>query len=128
MSFRDWLFQGCQLTTTVRIVEVEAPSALVLIRKRLPSAVASYWNRASLTTRESGASKRGWGAPGSKDDLGADALLTGAAIILRSAATKKSSLPSPRQRGCSPPAAEIFHIPSAGANGQTQTPRGPNPY
>src|SRR6266567_2090367 len=119
MNFHDHLFQGCQLTTTVRIEDEALPPALVLIRKRLPSAVTSYWNRASLTTRESGASKSGWGAPGSKDDMGTIALVTGTAIILRSAATKKSSLPSPRQRGCSPPAAEIFHLPSAGGNGRT---------
>ena len=38
---------------------------------------------------------------------------TGTAITFPSAATKNNSSPSPRQRGCSPPATDIVVCPSA---------------
>src|SRR6059036_1220815 len=46
-----------------------------------------------------------WPIPGPAGDPP----LTATAIIIPSAPTKNSSLPSPRQRGWSPPASEIFH-------------------
>ena len=72
------------------------------------------------------ASNRATGVPASKEGFAPAAAFTGTAIIFPSAASKNSSLPSPRQRGCWPPAIEMVHSPSPGGNGRTYTSRRPD--
>src|SRR5438094_1490496 len=124
-----------QFTTTFNSGAVPGPPpAIVSSRKRFPSVVTSYSNTASFTASLGAwakcVSNSGCGVPGSKAGLvngpeGTPAL-TATAIILPSAPTKNSSLPSPRQRGCSPPVREIFHWLSAAGNGRTYTSRCPD--
>src|SRR5580704_5552465 len=85
----------------------------MLMRKRWPSRLTSYTNRSYTKTGWRGAVwKRAAGAPASK----LVPVVTGVAISLKSGERKNSSLPSPRQRGCSPPPEEICHLPCASGN------------
>src|SRR5262249_11907760 len=106
-----------QFSTTFKSgADAELP-AMVLSKNRFPSAVTSYPGPPGTKC----ASNSGWGASGSKVGFGPAVALTAAAIIFPSAPTKNNSLPSPRHRGCSPPATEILHWPSAAGNGRTYT-------
>src|SRR5215469_1014949 len=116
-----FLSPASQFTSTVKGGIVITPLATVSSRKRFPSAVTSYSNSGLREARTNFTSKSTSGTPGSKEGLGPAVAFTATAIIFPSASTKNSSFPSPRQRGCSPPAIEIFVWPSPSGNGRTYT-------
>src|SRR5262249_45334720 len=121
-GFADhFLSPASQFTTTFNSGADAEPLPMVSSRKRFPSLVTSYSNTILLTDSNKWASNNGWGVPASKEGFVPAISFTVTAIIFLSAPTKNSSLPSPRQRGCSPPAIEIFHWPSAPGNDRTYT-------
>src|SRR6202049_2880810 len=110
-----------QFVTTVRGGE-DAAAVFVVTRK---SAVTSYWN-GKKTPSAICVSNSGTGAPSRNEGLGSVTAFTSTAVIFPSAPAKNSSLPSPRQRGCSPPAVEPLHKPSEAGKGRTYTSRCPD--
>ncbi len=104
----------------------DADPAIVVTRKRIPSAVTSYSDALLAGDGARCESNSGCGASASKERVAPYMAFTAAATIFPSAPAKNSSLPSPRQRGCSPPAMEIFHRPSPAGNGCTYTSRRPD--
>src|SRR5215813_1212509 len=114
-----------QFSTTFRS-GAGVPPTTVLSKKRFPSAVTSYSKTAFWANWAKCESNSGRGVSTSKVGFVPAMAFTATAIIFPSPPTKKSSLPSPRQRGCSPPAVEILFSPSALGNCRTYTSRCPD--
>src|SRR5262249_17408822 len=104
----DHFFKSAsQLTTTFKYGADAGLPLMLLIRNCFPSALTSYSNW-GVVVASMCASNSGSGAPARKESLGSVIALTATDINFPSAPTKNSSLPSPRHRGCSPPAMEIL--------------------
>src|SRR5262249_16228073 len=86
-----------QLTTMFRSnVDADAATTL-LIKKRLPSAVTSYWNTAFWKACAKCDSKSGRGASTSKAGFGAAVVFTAKNIIFSSPPSKNYLWPTPRR-------------------------------
>ena len=113
---------------TVSGGEDTAPAALTITRNRFPSAVTSSWKTSLrlFALPKMWDSNSGTGIPASNNGFGARTPFTSTAVTFLSASGSNSFLPSPRQRGCSPPAVEIGHLPAPEGNGRTYTSRWPD--